>query len=247
MAGMQRNVIFLYGLACYASFLVTFAYLVGFVGNMVVPRSLDEGPPTPLGPAIAIDLALLALFGLQHSIMARPSFKAWWTRFVPPAIERSTYVLVTSLVLALLFWQWRPIPAVVWEIGSPLGRVAMSSLYLCGCLLVVVATVLINHADLFGLRQVWGHLRRHRYRPPGFVTPGPYRMIRHPLYLGWIIAFWATPKMTVAHLLFAVGLTAYILVAIRFEERDLVTEHGEKYAGYRRRVPMLVPFLARAK
>jgi protein-S-isoprenylcysteine O-methyltransferase Ste14 len=238
---MQRIGIFVYGVLSYACFLAAFLYAIGFVGGFGVPRSIDSAPTTSPGVAIAIDLLLLALFALQHSIMARPAFKGWWTRFVPEAAERSTYVLASSLALLLLFWQWRPIGGVVWQVEDPVAQSLLHGIFAAGWLTVLITTFLINHFDLFGLRQVWLHLRGKPYQPLGFVTPGPYKLVRHPLYVGWLLAFWATPTMTAAHLLFAVMTTAYILIAVQFEERDLGEIHGERYAAYRRSVPMLVP------
>jgi protein-S-isoprenylcysteine O-methyltransferase Ste14 len=237
---MGRIVAFVYGVVAYAIFFATFLYAAGFVGNLVVPKSLDSAPVGPFGTSLLVNLGLLGLFAVQHSVMARPAFKRVWTRIVPPTVERSTYVLASSLALILLFWQWRPLGGVVWDLQSPLGRGLMHAGFVFGWLLVLVTTFLINHFDLFGLRQVWLHLRGRIYRPLRFTTPGPYRLVRHPLYVGWLFAFWATPTMTVTHLLFAVMTTAYILVAIRLEERDLLDAFPE-YADYRRRVPMLVP------
>jgi protein-S-isoprenylcysteine O-methyltransferase Ste14 len=238
---MHRVGVFVYGVLAYACFLATFLYAIGFVGGFGVPRSIDSAADGPLGVAILVDVLLLAIFALQHSVMARPAFKRWWTRIVPEAAERSTYVLASSLALLFLFWQWRPIGGVVWHVEHPLGQAALYGIFAAGWLIVLVTTFLINHFDLFGLRQVWFHLRDEPYRPLGFVTPGPYRYVRHPLYVGWLLAFWATPTMTAAHLLFAVMTTAYILIAIQLEERDLGEVHGERYAEYRRSVPMLVP------
>jgi protein-S-isoprenylcysteine O-methyltransferase Ste14 len=238
---MRRIGIFMFGVLAYACFLVSFLYAVGFVGGFAVPRSIDAAPEGPLATAVAVDLLLLTVFALQHSVMARPGFKRWWTRVVPEPAERSVYVLASSLALLLLFWQWQPIGGVVWHVEQPAARAALFALFAAGWLLVLVTTFLINHFDLFGLRQVWLHLRGEAYRPLSFVTPGPYRHVRHPLYVGWFLAFWATPTMTAAHLLFAVATTAYILVAIVFEERDLLAFHGERYAEYRRTTPMLVP------
>jgi len=237
---MGRIIAFVYGGVAYAIFFATFLYAAGFVGNLVVPKSLDSARVGPLGVSLLINLGLLGLFAVQHSVMARPAFKRVWTRIVPPAVERSTYVLLSSLALILLFWQWRPLGGVVWDLQHPLGRTLMHAGFAFGWLLVLVSTFLINHFDLFGLRQVWLHLRGRRYQALPFTTPGPYRLVRHPLYVGWLFAFWATPTMTVTHLLFAFVATAYILVAIRFEERDLLDAYPE-YADYRRRVPMLVP------
>lgn len=240
----KRTLVLTYGAVCYVTFLGVFLYLAGFLGNLMVPRSIDSPAKDPLWLAGGVNLLLVLLFGLQHSLMARPSFKRWWMRFVPAAIERSTYVMMTNVALIVLFWQWRPMGGVLWDIQSPTGRGVMHGLFGLGWLTVLVTTFLINHFDLFGLRQVWLYFRGQQYRPIGFRSPGPYRYVRHPLYVGWIMAFWATPTMTVAHFLFALGMTTYILVAIRFEERDLAEFHGPAYREYRRQVPMLVPKLA---
>lgn len=240
---MKRLALFVYGVASYAVFLVTALYAIGFIGGFGVPTMLDGALRLPLWQALAIDLALLGLFAVQHSLMARPAFKRWWTRVVPHSIERSTYVLFSSLALLLLFAFWQPMGGVVWTTDDPAGRVALYALYGFGWLLVFSTTFMINHFDLFGLRQVWLHLRDEPYTHLRFVTPGPYRVVRHPLYVGWLLAFWATPTMTLAHLVFAAATTLYILVAIRLEERDLVAVHGEDYRLYRDRVPMLVPRL----
>lgn len=237
---MGRIVAFVYGVVSYLIFFVTFLYAAGFVGNLVVPKGLDGTPTASLGTSLLVNLGLLGLFAAQHSIMARPAFKRAWTRIVPQPVERSTYVLFSSLALLLLFWQWRPLGGVVWNVENPVGRVLLHGGFAFGWLLVLVTTFLINHFDLFGLRQVWLHLRNQPYRPLAFTTPGPYRLVRHPLYVGWFFAFWSTPTMTVTHLLFAVATTAYILIAIRFEERDLVAAHPE-YDRYRAEVPMLIP------
>jgi len=238
---MHRIGVFVYGVVSYTAFFATFLYAIGFVGGFGVPRSIDSAPGGPVATAILVDVLLLAAFALQHSVMARPAFKRWWTRIVPEPAERSTYVLASSLALLLLFGQWRPIGGVVWQVENSVGQAVLYGLFAAGWLTVLVTTFLINHFDLFGLRQVWFHLRGEPYRPLGFVTPGPYRHVRHPLYVGWLLAFWATPTMTAAHLLFAVMTTAYILIAIRLEERDLGEVYGEMYAEYRRTVPMLVP------
>jgi protein-S-isoprenylcysteine O-methyltransferase Ste14 len=211
-----------------------------------VPTRLDAPLVTSLGEAIVVDALLLLLFAVQHSVMARPWFKARWTRIIHPALERSTYVLAASLALALLFWQWRPIGIQVWSIEDPVARGLLWTLFAAGWGTVLVVTFLINHFDLFGLRQSWLALRGLRYTPVSFRTPLPYRHVRHPLYLGFLLAFWATPEMTLAHLLFALLTTGYIVVAIQFEERDLVKEHGASYENYRRTVPMLIPRLGRA-
>jgi protein-S-isoprenylcysteine O-methyltransferase Ste14 len=231
---------FIYGVVCYLAFFATFLYAIAFIGNFGVGRSLDEVPQIPVLKAVAIDTALLGLFAVQHSVMARQWFKKALTRIVPEAAERSTYVLFSSLALIVLFWKWEPIGGVVWSVENPLGRVAILGLYAAGWVIVLVATFLINHFDLFGLRQVWINLRGREYTHLAFRTPGPYKLVRHPLYVGWLLVFWSAPIMTSAHLLFAVATTLYILVAIQFEERDLVRLHPE-YQHYRERVPMLLP------
>jgi protein-S-isoprenylcysteine O-methyltransferase Ste14 len=203
---------------------------------------LDSAPQGPLGQALLVNALLLGLFAVQHSVMARSWFKRWLTRFVPAHLERSTYVLMASLTLILLYWQWQPLGGMVWEVSDPLWRGVLHALFACGWFLILYATFLINHFDLFGLRQVWLNLRGKDYTPLNFGTPGAYKMVRHPIYLGWVVAAWATPSMSITHLFFAVATTAYILVGIRFEERDLVRGHGVTYERYRERVPMLFPF-----
>ncbi|BAV34199.1 membrane protein [Sulfuricaulis limicola] len=240
---MKRIAAFTYGVICYAIFFGTFLYAVGFVGNFIVPKSIDSTPAGPLGEALLINALLLGLFAVQHSVMARPAFKRWWTRFVPKPVERSTYVLFSSLALIALFAHWQPIGGVIWDVQNPVGRDVLYGLCAFGWGLVLVATYLINHFDLFGLRQVWLYLRGKEYRPVNFGTPALYKIVRHPLYVGFIFAFWATPTMTAAHLFFALMTTVYILIAIRLEERDLVAEHGARYVEYRKQVPMLVPRL----
>ena len=242
---MSRLAVFAYGVAAYGVFFVTYLYAAGFVGNLFVPKSLDSTPTAPFGTALLIDLGLLGLFAVQHSVMARPWFKRALLRVLPQAAERSTYVLASSLALILLFWQWSPLGGVIWDIENPTGRAVMYGAFGFGFLLVLYTTFLINHFDLFGLRQVWLYLIGRNYTSLTFVTPGPYRLIRHPLYLGWFFAFWATPTMTATHLLFAVMTTGYILVAIQLEERDLIAAHPE-YAEYRRHVPMIIPLPKRA-
>lgn len=243
---LTRLLFFVYGCFAYLLFLATFLYAVAFVGGFAVPTATLDAPATAdFLSALAIDTALLGVFAVQHSVMARRWFKRWWTQVVPWAIERSTYVLAASLALDLLFWQWRPLGGSVWTIEHPVLRVLVWAIFGFGWLQVLVMTFYINHFDLFGLRQVWLHLVGRQYTRVGFATPAPYRFVRHPLYLGFLLAFWATPTMTAAHLLFAVATTAYIVLAIQFEEHDLAHEHGPSYEEYRRRVPMLLPALRR--
>lgn len=239
-----RVAVFVYGVACYAIFFATFLYAIGFVGNFLVPKGMDSAREVSLSMALIIDTLLLGLFAVQHSVMARPAFKRWWTRYVPVAAERSTYVLLSSLALIVLFAGWQPIGGVVWDVQNPIGRGVLYALFGFGWALVLVSTFLINHFDLFGLRQVWLHLRGKPYAHLGFVTPGPYRLVRHPLYVGWFFAFWAAPTMTATHLVFAVATAAYILIAIQLEERDL-SKALTGYDEYRKRVPMLIPFSKR--
>jgi protein-S-isoprenylcysteine O-methyltransferase Ste14 len=238
---MNRHLMLAYGLLSYFLFFATFLYTIGFVGNRWVPRSIDSGREGSPGPALLVDLLLLGLFAIPHSVMARPWFKEWWTRIIPAPVERSTYVLASSLLLAVLCWQWRPIPAIVWEVTNPGGRWFLLALFWAGWGLVLVSTIQIDHLDLFGLRQVYLHAAGRHYSPVEFKTPGLYRVIRHPLMTGFLIAFWSAPTMTAGHLLFAAGMTAYILIALRFEERDLERVHGERYRDYRRQAAMLLP------
>jgi protein-S-isoprenylcysteine O-methyltransferase Ste14 len=238
---MNRLLVITYGALSYLIFLAAFLYAIGFVGNIAVPRSVDHGIAAPIGQAVVVNVLLLGLFAVQHSVMARAAFKRWWTRFVPQPVERSTYVLLASLVLFLLYWQWRTMPAVVWQVTSPPGRRALWALFWLGWATVLAATFMINHFDLFGLRQVYLAWRGKPYTEIGFRTPLLYRLVRHPLMLGFIIAFWATPTMTAGHLLFAIGTTGYILLAVQLEERDLVAALGDPYHEYRRQVSMLLP------
>ena len=242
---LSRLAVFAYGSTAYVLFLFTFVYAVGFIGGFLVPRSIDSTPTLPAWQAVAINALLLSVFAVQHSVMARPAFKRWLTRYVPQPAERSTYVWASCAAMLLLFWQWQPIGLVIWQVENPLGAALLYALFAVGWLVVLASTILINHFDLFGLRQVWFYLRGEPYRPVPFVMPGPYRHVRHPLYIGWLLTFWATPTMTAAHLFFALMTTAYILVAIQLEERDLIAEHQE-YAHYRQQVPMLIPGATRA-
>jgi methanethiol S-methyltransferase len=240
---MNRIVAFIYGSLCYVVFLATFLYAIAFIGNIGPIRTIDGEATAPFGQALLINTLLLGLFAVQHSVMARPAFKRWWTRIVPKPVERSTYVLFSSLALLLLFHAWQPMGGTIWDVGDPITRGTIYGLFAGGWLLVLVATFLINHFDLFGMRQVWLYLKGLPYTQLKFKTPGLYRYVRHPLYVGWLLTFWATPTMTAAHLVFAIATTAYILIAIQLEERDLVDIHGPAYEAYREQVPMLVPSL----
>ena len=239
---MSRLISFLYGLASYAIFFVTFLYAIGFVCGLVAPKTIDTGAVVPTAEALIVNLLLMSVFAIQHSVMARKQFKQWWTQFVPAPIERSTYVLFTSLALILLFWQWRPMPTPVWQIGDASVALAVTALSLVGWLVVLTSTFLINHFELFGLQQVVNNLAGRSAAAPRFRTPLYYKFVRHPIYLGFIIAFWAAPTMTVGRLLFAAVTTAYIFVGIFLEERDLVDLFGDEYRRYRERVSMLVPW-----
>ena len=238
---MKRWLTIGYGAAAYVLFLVAFLYAVGFVGAIAVPRNVDHGIAAPIGEAVAVNVLLLGAFAVQHSVMARPAFKRWWTRFVPPPIERSTYVVLASAVLLLLYWQWRTMPAVIWDVRQPAGRLVVWAVFWLGWAIVFASTFMINHFDLFGLRQVYLAWRGKPYTELGFQARSLYRLVRHPIMLGFIVAFWAAPTMTAGHLLFAVGTTAYILIAVQMEEHDLVTALGDQYHDYRRSVSMLLP------
>lgn len=238
---MGRFLGFLYGILAYLLFFAAFLYTIGFMAGVVVPKTIDNGTPTPLAAALIINIVLLSVFAIQHSVMARQGFKRWWTKIVSPAVERSTYVLAATLALILLLWQWRPLPAVVWHVGNPSAATALMALEALGWGIVLTSTFLINHFELFGLHQVANNLTGRPMPAPTFKTPLFYKLVRHPIYLGFIIAFWATPLMTAGHLLFAAVTTAYIFVGIALEERDLIALFGDDYRRYRQRVAMLVP------
>ena len=243
---MQRSLNMLFALVAYAIFLATFLYLIAFVGNIAaVPRTVDIGPAVPVAAALVIDVALIALFGVQHSVMARPGFKAWWTRVVPPAAERSVYVLMASAMLIILFAFWRPIEGTVWSVTNPIGAAVLWALFALGWGIVLISTFLLNHFELFGLQQAWLHLRGRQAEPPELRQPMLYKWIAHPLYAGFFLAFWATPRMSYGHLLLAAGMSAYMLIAIRYEERDLTGFYGEDYTRYRKGVGMIFPRFGR--
>ncbi|MCF7805210.1 MAG: isoprenylcysteine carboxylmethyltransferase family protein [Candidatus Marinimicrobia bacterium] len=238
---MKRYFVLAYGIICYAAFLVTFLYTVGFLGDFIVPKTINAGPAVPLAYAIVLDALLVCLFGIQHSGMARRGFKRLLTRVLPRSMERSTYVLFTCAVLGLLFWQWKPIPVVVWNINLPWIRWVITGIYGAGWVVVLVSAKLISSGHLFGLKQVRAYVRGKELQSPEFQTPGFYRYVRHPLMVGFLMVFWATPTMTAGHLLFATLMTSYILAGIQFEERDLISQFGERYRKYRKQVPMLIP------
>ena len=239
---MSKFIAFLYGLVAYLVFLFAFLYAIGFVSGLVVPKTIDTGPVVSSTEAVIVNLLLMSLFAVQHSVMARHQFKKWWMKYVPASVERSTYVLFASLALILLFWQWRPMPAVVWQITDPNVGMALMALSLFGWFLVLLSTFMISHFELFGLHQVVINLTGRELTAPQFKTPGLYKLVRHPIYLGFIIAFWAAPTMTMGHLLFAAVTTAYIFVGIFLEERDLVEFFGDDYRRYKKRVSMLIPW-----
>jgi len=245
---MKKSMIFIYGILAYVIFLTTFLYAIGFVGNMVVPKAIDSGTELALLPSIVINVILLSVFALQHSIMARPAFKKWFTTIISPAMERSTYILLSSLALLLIYWQWQPITTIVWETHNKISVTLMTGLFFLGWTIVLLSTFMINHFELFGLAQIFNNLKNRQTPNPKFQTNFLYKIVRHPIMLGFLIAFWATPRMTVGHLLFTIVTTLYILIAVKYlEEKDLKKAIGEKYETYQKEVPMLIPFTKRKK
>ena len=244
---LGRIIAFVYGLAAYTAFFVTILYAIGFLCNLVVPKSIDAGTVGPVGWAVLINVSLLAVFAIQHTIMARPAFKQWWTKIISPAVERSTFVLLSSLILGLIFWQWRPMTSVAWDVQYEPLRMLLHGLFFLGFGLVFLSSFLIDHFDLFGMRQVFLHLTGKPYTPPQFRMAALYKLVRHPLMLGFLIAVWAAPTMTTGHLLFAAVITAYIFIGIQFEERDLRRALGEDYEEYRRTTPMILPIPKRRR
>ncbi|MBM2830599.1 MAG: NnrU protein [Gammaproteobacteria bacterium] len=244
---MARILTFLYGIIAYAVFFITFLYAIGFVGNIIVPKSIDSGVQGVFTKSILINVILLGLFAVQHSVMARPAFKRWWTKIIPEPIERSTYVLLSSLLLALLFWLWQPMIGSIWNVNNIFGSTILTGLFWLGWIIVLLSTFMINHFDLFGLRQVYLYMQRKEYTSVEFRSPALYRYMRHPIMTGFIIAFWATPQMTTGHLLFAIATTAYILIGVQLEEQDLLKFYGESYNQYRRQVSMLIPIIRKKR
>ncbi|MGB1312738.1 MAG: methanethiol S-methyltransferase [Bizionia paragorgiae] len=245
---MKKSMIFIYGILAYVIFLITFLYAIGFVGNMVVPKAIDSGTELALLPSIVINVILLSVFALQHSIMARPAFKKWFTKIISPAMERSTYILLSSLALLLIYWQWQPITTIVWETHNKISVTLMTGLFFLGWTIVLLSTFMINHFELFGLAQIFNNLKNRQTPNPKFQTNFLYKIVRHPIMLGFLIAFWATPRMTVGHLMFTIVTTLYILIAVKYlEEKDLKKAIGEKYETYQKEVPMLIPFTKRKK
>ncbi|WP_417236417.1 methanethiol S-methyltransferase [Bizionia paragorgiae] len=245
---MKKSMIFIYGILAYVIFLITFLYAIGFVGNMVVLKAIDSGTELALLPSIVINVILLSVFALQHSIMARPAFKKWFTTIISPAMERSTYILLSSLALLLIYWQWQPITTIVWETHNKISVTLMTGLFFLGWTIVLLSTFMINHFELFGLAQIFNNLKNRQTPNPKFQTNFLYKIVRHPIMLGFLIAFWATPRMTVGHLLFTIVTTLYILIAVKYlEEKDLKKAIGEKYKTYQKEVPMLIPFTKRKK
>ena len=242
---MGRVLILAYGLVCYTAFFAAFLYLIGFLTNIGVPRGMDEGAAGGIGIALVINLSLIALFGIQHSVMAREWFKRWWVRIVPRPVERSTYVLATSLVLSVLFWLWQPMPQILWQLDNPWLRFTAWGVFAAGLLVVLLSTFMIDHFDLFGLRQIYYRFMERPYRHPRFKVVSLYRLVRHPLYSGFFLMLWATPDMTLGRLVFAAGMTAYVLIAVRYEERDIETHLGRRYVQYRESVPRFIPVLGR--
>lgn len=240
---MKKSIIFIYGIISYIVFLISFLYAIGFVGNIFVPKSIDSGGETTLISSLFINVILLSAFALQHSIMARPAFKKWFTTLFSPAMERSTYILLSSLALLLIYWQWQPIATIVWETENEIAINVLTGIYFLGWLIVLLSTFMINHFELFGLAQIFDNLKNKQTPSPKFQTNYLYKIVRHPIMLGFIIAFWATPTMTVGHLLFSIVTTIYILIAVKYlEEKDLRKFIGEKYETYQKEVPMIVPF-----
>jgi methanethiol S-methyltransferase len=244
---MSRTIALIYGCVVYLFFLASFLYTIGFVENVPGLKTIDGVSADNVWRAVVVDLLLLGLFAVQHSVMARRGFKRWWTRMVPPAVERSTYVLAASLAVALLVWQWQPISGAVWTVANPQVQMLLIGLSVVGWALLLLSTFLINHFELFGLQQVYEHWRGRAFEPPAFKTPALYRLVRHPIYLGFLLAFWATPRMSFGHLLFAMATTGYIVIGILFEERDLIARFGDDYRRYRQQVPMILPFLVRSE